>query len=50
MGPDLMSKEHDEAQELVSLPKTVKPIVNCALEHCPGGESNHSSTTSVSFF
>jgi hypothetical protein len=32
------------------LPETVEPIVYCALEHCPGGESNHSSTTLVSFF
>jgi hypothetical protein len=50
MEPDLVSKEHDEAQELVFLPETVKPIVHCALERCPGGESNHSSTTPVSFF
>jgi hypothetical protein len=50
MEPDLVSTEHDEAQELVFLPETVKPIVHCALEHCPGGESNHSSTTPVSFF
>jgi hypothetical protein len=50
MEPDLVSKEHDEAQELVSLPQTVKPIVHCALERCPGGEFNHSSTTPVSFF
>jgi hypothetical protein len=45
-----VSKEHDEAQELVFLPETVELIVHCALERCPGGESNHSSTTPVSFF
>jgi hypothetical protein len=50
MEPDLVSKEHDEAQELVFWPETVKPIVHCALERCPGGETNHSSTTPVSFF
>jgi hypothetical protein len=49
MEPDLVSKEHDEAQELF-LPETVELIVHCALERCPGGESNHSSTTLVSFF
>jgi hypothetical protein len=32
------------------LPETVEPTVHCALKHCPGGESNHSSTTPVSFF
>jgi hypothetical protein len=32
------------------LPETVEPIVHCVLEHCVGGESNHSSTTLVSFF
>jgi hypothetical protein len=50
MELDLVSKKHDEAQELVFLPETVKPIVHCALERCPGGEFNHSSTTPVSFF
>jgi hypothetical protein len=45
-----VSKEHDEAQELVFLPETVEPIVHCALECCLGGELNHSSTTLVSFF
>jgi hypothetical protein len=50
MEPDLVSKEYDEAQELVSLLETVKPIVYCALESCSGGESSHSSTTPVSFF
>jgi hypothetical protein len=49
MEPDLVSKEHDEAQERF-LPETVKSIVHCALERCPGGESNHSSTTPISFF
>jgi hypothetical protein len=50
MEPDLVSKEHD-AQELVFfLPEIVKPIAHCELERCPGGESNHSSTTPVSFF
>jgi hypothetical protein len=32
MEPDLVSKEHDEAQELVLLPEIVEPIVHCALE------------------
>jgi hypothetical protein len=41
METDLVSKEHDEAQELDFLPETVEPIVHCALERCPGGESNH---------
>jgi hypothetical protein len=52
MEPDLVNKEHDEAQELFFffLPETVEPIVHCALERCPGVESNHSSTTPVSFF
>jgi hypothetical protein len=45
-----VSKEHDEMQELAFCPETVKPIVHCVLERCPGGESNHSSTTPVSFF
>jgi hypothetical protein len=45
-----VSKEHDEAHGLVFLPETVEPIVHCALERCPGGEFNHSSTTPVSFF
>jgi hypothetical protein len=50
MEPDLVIKEHDEAQEFVFLPETVEPTAHCALERCPGGESNHSSITPVSFF
>jgi hypothetical protein len=50
MEPDLVSEEHDEAQELVFLPETVELIVHSALECCSGGESNHSFTTPVSFF
>jgi hypothetical protein len=50
MEPDVVSKEHDEAQERAFLPETVELIVHCALKHCPGEESNHSLTTPVSFF
>jgi hypothetical protein len=32
MEPDLVSKEYDEAQELVSLPETVEPTVHLFAE------------------